>query len=161
NNLNQMTKKRLRNGKEIRYTYDESGNMNKLVAGHMNNGTHLAQIIKEFDLNWAYVGGNLFTPGKYGSESARFGEYFSTHGIKFKSAITTSVDSSWWKNGGVYVITYWNDKKDITQGIHTVAAYITGGKFEVYNDGGQANTYTSFSKIYGNGKLIRFYRLGW
>lgn len=68
---------------------------------------------------------------------------------------------SWKKPGRTFIMSYWNNKNKITDGLHTIAVYVNyDGTILTYNNG-RTNSFTGFIDLmnYENGSFITGYYL--
>jgi hypothetical protein len=118
----------------------------------------LTDLIREFETNstetvpFGILGINPFSIKKY----------FKHQRIPYSKICRMKDLDKQKEEGGVYLLTFWNDAKHLTKGAHTVALCYTGGRFVVYNRTNGSRETAEFENaidIIGNGLLIRGYRL--
>lgn len=115
-------------------------------------------LIREFETNKT----ETIPFGFWGINPFSMKKFFDTHSISYKKIYSSSSLEKEIAEGGIYVITFWNDKKRISSGAHSVALNYINGKFRVFNSGNYKTDYSECStvkEILGNGFYIHGYRL--
>ena len=118
----------------------------------------LTDLIREFETNatetipFGFFGINPFSMKKY--FKAQYIPYIKIHRMRdFKKHQ---------EEGGVYLLTFWNDAKHWTKGAHSVALCYTDGRFIVYNrtnSNSEPMEFENAADVIGSGLLICGYRL--
>lgn len=117
-----------------------------------------ADLIREFETNST----ETISFGFFGINPFAMKKYFQMHSIPYSKLRSIEELEKTKESGGIYILTFWNDAKKLTQGAHTVALCYREGKFTVYNRtnrGIQAAECSTAAEIVGNGRLIRGYQL--
>lgn len=117
-----------------------------------------SDLIYEFELNCT----ETIPFGFFGINPFLMKKYFDAHQISYSEIHRMNTLESLKEEGGIYLLTFWNDARKWTKGAHTVALSYTGGKYVVYNrtnSGKGTMEFVNTHDIVGNGLLIRGYRL--
>lgn len=118
----------------------------------------LADLIREFETNST----ETVPFGFWGINPYSLKKYFNKYYIPYSKINRISQLDKMKSDGGIYLLTYWNNAKKLTAGAHTVALCCIDNEYVVFN---LSNRKTSVSKfknaadIIGNGKLIRGYQV--
>lgn len=115
-------------------------------------------LIREFETNST----ETIPFGFFGINPFSMKKYFETHFIAYSIFHRIAWLEKMKDNGGVYVLTYWNDAKKLTKGAHTVAVLYINGKFAVFNltnNKKDVALYDTAAEIIDDGLLIRGYQL--
>ncbi len=104
----------------------------------------------------------IYAPsGSLGTNPFVIRKYLIAHKYKYEQTTSLSELQSWVKPGRVFIMSYWNNKDDITGGLHTIAAYVKiDGTIETFNNGNK-NSFYSFTDLINkeNGAFIVGYYL--
>ncbi len=118
----------------------------------------LSELIREFETNST----ETVPFGFFGINPFSMKKFFEAHAIPYTKIQCIQELMKFSEEGGIYLLTFWNDAKKLTQGAHTVTLFYTQGRFTVYNrtnNSSQAAEFAAAADIIGNGKLIRGYQL--
>lgn len=115
-------------------------------------------LIREFETNST----ETIPFGFFGINPFSMKKYFEAHHIPYSKIRGISDLDQQKKEGGVYLLTFWNNAQNWFKGAHTVALCYTEERFVVYNrtnSGREPVEYTNTADVIGNGLLICGYQL--
>lgn len=118
----------------------------------------LTDLIREFETNST----ETVPFGFFGINPFSMRKYFEAHQIPYRKIFRVKGFDKAKEENGVFVMTFWNDSKNLMKGAHTVAFCYTNDQFVVYNRTNSNSESVKFENvvdIMGNGRLICGYRL--
>lgn len=116
------------------------------------------ELIREFETNST----ETIPFGFFGINSFSMTKFFKARSISYTKLHSINDIVRHTEEGGIYIFTFFNNRKKLTEGAHTVALQYSDGFYTVYNlTNGRKEpvSFTDAAEIIGDGLLILGYRL--
>lgn len=118
----------------------------------------LTNLIREFETNNT----ETIPFGFFGINPFSMRKYYEAHQIPYRKIFRVKEFDKAKEENGVFVMTFWNDSKNLMKGAHTVTFCCINNQFDVFNrtnGNSESVKFDNAGDIIGNGRLICGYRL--